>query len=244
MILPTANGKGWLELLDSIGKPSEQEITQALEPLGDRTAWAVNDLFGESFEIVSDNIGETITDAVSESDIVENIVDAVSEADVLDQSFDLIYDGIGEMSEGIIDNAVPEIDAIGDGISIISDGASEAAEGMADAASEAGGFGKAIGGVVSGLLTAAAVTLASTLAIKGLEAIYNNLPSVKRQRTIDRGKEAQSRVEDIQKAYTEKETNANDIVEEYGKLREGIGEHNKNVSLSNADYERFIELNG
>lgn len=97
------------------------------------------------------------------------------------------------------------------------------------------------------LLTVVAVIGAITLAMKGFEAIYNNLPSVKRKHDIESGKAAQSAIQQINEEFENNEKSTEELSKRYNELRSGVtyqsGKGYTNTSLSTEEFEEFLNIN-
>lgn len=110
----------------------------------------------------------------------------------------------------------------------------------------AGGFSKLVSGF-SSFLTAgiqiAAVIAAIKVAVWGVQQILD-ATVFKEQRIKEAGEVADKNIAEVRKRLEDPEKFQEDSSEEYVKLRSGIDpDTNKNMSLANDEYEKFISLN-
>lgn len=110
----------------------------------------------------------------------------------------------------------------------------------------AGGFSKLVSGF-SSFLTAgiqiAAVIAAIEVAVWGVQQILD-ATIFKGQRIKEAGDAANKNIADVRKKLEEPEKFQEESAEEYTKLREKVNpDTNKNISLTNEQYEKFISLN-
>lgn len=100
-----------------------------------------------------------------------------------------------------------------------------------------------------GLLKTLGTTLAnvgvSMLATLAIEAVANKIYETihATEIAIEKGKEAQQTIKDINDEFDSKKDFVDDSGERFGELREGVdGNTNKNMSLTNDEYEEYLSL--
>lgn len=116
-----------------------------------------------------------------------------------------------------------------------SNGAGKFAKGM-QTASKASRLAAGAMNVLSSVAVAAAVSLAIWTISKGVEAFKD---------FTDHTEEAEAAINSYNEAMSKSESNLSTIKEasnEFGKLAQGVDNQGRNVSLSNAEFERYHEL--
>jgi len=119
---------------------------------------------------------------------------------------------------------------------------------MGKAGETAGGaFGK-VKGILGGIASTLANVAISTAAVVAIGYLIQQVVDAInwKEIAVEKGKEAQKNISDIKTAYDEQESFVTDSADEYTRLRRGVstkGGQNKNVALSNEEYERYLSLN-
>lgn len=111
-----------------------------------------------------------------------------------------------------------------------------------------GSFRLGLGGTLKslkGFASAIGNTLIIMGAMKGIEllveAIYRQIKAD--EIAIEKGKEAKKTISDLNSAYQDQKKYLEENASEYERLSQGVGDNNKNISLSEEEYSKFLEVN-
>ena len=185
----------------------------------------------------TDKYKEYKTYAESLDDKVLRNAVTVDEADILKQSkfAEATKDLNQELLKGIKYNT-----DYAESESLLSKNAKSMSSSFSGIKGKLSSFGSSLKNLAVGVANMVAIQIAISAVMKGFEALdnYNN----RAENNLADLEEIATEINDKKDTYTSHATSVNKIKDEYYELADGVNSYGENISLTSAQYERYLEL--